>query len=290
MIGWALLAGAATFVATLAVGLAARPTARAAARSETGETDVILPWSDAKRDGLANLLSAGYRHDLGSAGIVSVDRQLAFLSLHAALTAGCAFGAAWIAAANFTSAAALFVAGAIGALVGWWLPRSWLEWKRSQRRLEIVTDFPVMLDLLQISMQGGMGLSAAWTAVATSLEGAGDALAEEMRRIDLEVGFGEGWSRALATASDRTGVAEFRSLGSLLGQTDRYGTEVTQMIQVLSDSLRHEELQGLEERAHQASIKMLFPLAAMLLPATLLLIIGPLLLLLFDALQRADAL
>jgi hypothetical protein len=35
---------------------------------------------------------------------------------------------------------------------------------------------------------------------------------------------------------------------------------------------------------------MLFPLAAMLLPATLLLIIGPLLLLLFDALQRADAL
>lgn len=289
MIGWALLAGAAAFAATVAVGIAVRPAARTAGRSLAVEGGG-QPWTDVERGGLAGLLSAGYRRDLTSAGIAAADSQLAFLALHATLTAIGAFTAAWIAAANFESPASLFLAGAIGALVGWWLPRSWLEWKRSQRRLEIVTDFPVMLDLLQISMQGGMGLSAAWTAVAGSLEGAGDALAEEMRRIDLEVGFGEGWSRALDAACDRTGVHEFRSLGSLLGQTDRFGTEVTQMIQVLSDSLRHEELQGLEERAHQASVKMLFPLAAMLLPATLLLIIGPLLMLLFDALQRADAL
>lgn len=290
MIGWALLAGAATFAATVAVGVASRPATRGAGRSMAVEGPGTPPWVDAKQGGVATLLSAGYRRDLASAGLVTLDSQLSFLALHAATTATGTFGAVWIAASNFSSPASLFLAGAIGATLGWWLPRSWLEWKRSQRRLEIVTDFPVMLDLLQISMQGGMGLSAAWTAVAASLEGAGDALAEEMRRIDLEVGFGEGWSRALAAASDRTGVHEFRSLGSLLGQTDRFGTEVTQMIQVLSDSLRHEELQGLEERAHQASVKMLFPLAAMLLPATLLLIIGPLLILLFDALRRADAL
>jgi tight adherence protein C len=291
MIGWALLAAVATFVVTVAAGLSARPQARTGGRSLAMEPEGSQPWTDAAdRGGLARLLTVGYQRDLTAAGIVANDRQLAFLAVHAAMTAGCAFLASWIAAANFTAPSSLLLAGAVGAIVGWWLPRSWLEWKRSQRRLEIVTDFPVMLDLLQISMQGGMGLSAAWTAVAGSLEGAGDALAEEMRRIDLEVGFGEGWSQALSAASDRTGVSEFRSLGSLLGQTDRYGTEVTQMIQVLSDSLRHEELQGLEERAHQASVKMLFPLAAMLLPATLMLTIGPLLLLLFDALQRADAL
>lgn len=290
MIGWALLAGAATFVATVAVGLTSRAAVGTSGRSLSAEATGGQPWTDAERGGLSSLLATGYRRDLAAAGISTTDAQLGFLALHAAITATMAFAAAWIASSNFTSPEALFLAGAIGATVGWWLPRSWLDWKRSKRRLEIVTDFPVMLDLLQISMQGGMGLSAAWTAVATSLEGAGDALAEEMRRIDLEVGFGENWSRALSDASDRTGVHEFRSLGSLLGQTDRYGTEVTQMIQVLSDSLRHEELQGLEERAHQASVKMLFPLAAMLLPATLLLIIGPLIILLFDALQRADAL
>jgi len=290
MIGWALLAGAATFVATVAVGLSARTSGRPSGRAASLEAAGGHPWTDAERRGLAGLLASGYRHDLGAAGLSTTDAQLGFLALHVALTATGAFAAAWIASSNFGTPEALLVAGAIGATVGWWLPRSWLDWKRSQRRLEIVTDFPVMLDLLQISMQGGMGLSAAWAAVANSLEGAGDALAEEMRRIDLEVGFGEGWSQALSQASERTGVQEFRSLGSLLGQTDRFGTEVTQMIQVLSDSLRHEELQGLEERAHQASVKMLFPLAAMLLPATLLLIIGPLLILLFDALQRADAL
>lgn len=291
MIGWALLAAVATFAVTVAAGLSSRPQARTGGRSLSMEADGSPPWTDAAdRGGFTRLLTASYRRDLTAAGIVSMDRQMAFLAIHASVTAGGAFLSSWIAAANFTAPSSLLLAGAVGATVGWWLPRSWLDWKRSKRRLEIVTDFPVMLDLLQISMQGGMGLASAWSAVASSLEGAGDALAEEMRRIDLEVGFGEGWSRALAAAGDRTGVAEFRSLGSMLGQTDRYGTEVTQMIEVLSDSLRHEELQGLEERAHQASVKMLFPLAAMLLPATLLLTIGPLLLLLFEALGRADVL
>lgn len=290
MIGWALLAGAATFIATVAVGVTAPPAARAGGRAFTLGEPSGKPWADAG-DGGGPLgpITRGYRRDLALAGLTTPDRQWAFLALHVAGTASAALLAAWIAAANFTSPFALLMAGLVGATVGWWLPRSWLEWKRSQRRLEIVTDFPVMLDLLQISMGGGMGLSAAWSAVATSLEGAGDALAEEMRRIDLEVGFGESWKSALDAAGDRTGIDEFRSLGSLLGQTERFGTEVTRMIQVLSDSLRHEELQGLEERAHQASVKMLFPLAVMLLPATLLIIVGPLLLLLFDALQRANA-
>lgn len=289
MIGWALVAATVAFAATVAVGIATRSAGEPGGRRPAAKR-VRQPWTDVPRGGFAALLPDGYRRDLASAGISMAEGQLSFLAMHATLTAVAAFGAAWIAAANFESATSLFLAGGIGALVGWWLPRSWLDWKLSQRRLEIVTDFPVMLDLLQISMQGGMGLSAAWSAVAGSLTGTGDALPQEMRRIDLEVGFGEGWGQSLEDAFDRTGVHEFRSLGSLLGQTDRFGTEVTQMIQVLSDSLRHEELQGLEERAHQASVKMLFPLAAMLLPATLLLIIGPLLLLLFDALQRADAL
>lgn len=277
------IAGAATFAAVLGTAwLAQRSSAKAAA----GERARL--WSE---EGGRSETFASYRRELADAGLGDSGEQLSFGALHVlCAVAGALGGAAFASRGGGETGAITVLLGWLGGALGWWLPKYWLGARRAQRKLALSVEFPVMLDLLQISMQGGMGLSAAWTAVATSLEGAGDALAEEMRRIDLEVGFGEGWSRALATASDRTGVAEFRSLGSLLGQTDRYGTEVTQMIQVLSDSLRHEELQGLEERAHQASIKMLFPLAAMLLPATLLLIIGPLLLLLFDALQRADAL
>jgi tight adherence protein C len=94
---------------------------------------------------------------------------------------------------------------------------------------------------------------------------------------------------ALARASDRTGIGELRSLGSLLGQTERFGSDLARTLEVMADSLRHEEMQTIEERAHRASVKMLFPLAALMLPATLLLIVAPLLLLLFEALMKATA-
>jgi tight adherence protein C len=176
----------------------------------------------------------------------------------------------------------------MGALAGWWLPRSWLEWKQTQRRIEIVSDFPVMLDLLQISLQGGMGLPAAWDVVAFNLSGTGDAMAQEMRRVAFEVNFGTTWSQSLSTASERTGVPDFRSLGSLLQQTERFGTELSQAIQVLSDSLRNEEIESIEERAHRASVLMLVPIGVLLLPSTLLLILVPMFTMLLETLQDAN--
>ena len=188
-----------------------------------------------------------------------------------------------------SSSTAIFLAGCMGAVIGWWIPRSWLEWRVAKRRIEIVSDFPIMLDLLQISVQGGMSLPNAWETVANTLESASDAIAQEMRWINLEVGFGVRWGESLMAATERTGVTQFRSLGSLLEQTERFGTGMSLMIQVLCDSLRHEEIQVLEERAHQASVKMLVPLAAMMLPGTILLIFGPIVLMMVDVLQNATA-
>lgn len=175
------------------------------------------------------------------------------------------------------------------AAIGWWIPRTWISSRAAERRLEIVAELPAMLDLLQISVRGGMGIHAAWAAVTTSMRGAGDALADEMRQIENEVAFGVGWSDALARSADRTGIPELRSLGSLMAQTERFGSELSRTLDVMAESIRHEETQSLEERAHRASVRMLFPLAALMLPATLLLIVAPLLLLLFEGLLKATA-
>jgi tight adherence protein C len=203
--------------------------------------------------------------------------------------AGAFGGAAFASRGGGETGAITVLLGWLGGALGWWLPKYWLGARRAQRKLALSVEFPVMLDLLQISMQGGMSLGAAWKSVSSSLDGRGAALADEMRRVDLEVGFGKPWARALESATARTGLDEFRSLGLLLEQTERFGTEMSRAIAVLADSLRHSELASLEERAHEASVKMLFPLAIFLLPATLLLVVGPLLSMLFEALQRANA-
>jgi tight adherence protein C len=233
-------------------------------------------------------LPRGYVSLLEAAGDTTRAAQLAFAALHALAIAAGGLAGVWFGLTGSLDVAPLAF-GALDAGLGWWLPMSYLEGRREQRRREIAADMPAMLDLLQLSLQGSMGLAAAWSSAATHLDSNDTALAQEMRRVDLEVSLGGNWSNALAAASARTGVQEFRALGQLLEQTERFGTEMARMVAVQCDSLRHAELQELEEKAHEASVKMLFPLTALLLPATLLLIIGPLLMMLFDALQQTSA-
>jgi tight adherence protein C len=114
-------------------------------------------------------------------------------------------------------------------------------------------------------------------------------LAAEMRRVEVEASIGLGWNAALDRASARTGVPSFRSLGSLVGQSVRFGTELAKVLEVLSDSLRLETMQSLEERAHKASVRLLVPLGTLLLPATLVVFVGPLFILLLEALQTVNA-
>ena len=173
----------------------------------------------------------------------------------------------------------------LGAFVGWRLPGWWLNSRMERRRLAMQADFPIMLDLLQISMQGGMGLHAAWATSAATLDGSGDLLAREMRQIDIAVSMGQSWGPALEEATQRTGIAEFRSLGALLSQTQRFGTGVADMIRVLCDSLRHDEVQALEELAHRRTVRMLTVLTSVLLPATLMIIFFPLLFIALDAMR-----
>ena len=113
-------------------------------------------------------------------------------------------------------------------------------------------------------------------------------MAEELRRIELEAEFGGDWSVSLENASHRTGIDEFRTLGTLLRQSERFGTELTETLRTQSDALRLEERQGLEDRAQRASIILLFPLALMMFPAVLLIVAGPMLFILLENLRSVN--
>lgn len=275
-----LLAAVLAFLAVLAAGVAIRRQGGPRVAPAGGGV-----WAE---DGAVHRTGT-VRARLRMAGLDAPGPLRAFQTAYALSIVALAALLGWLGHTISQDAATTAFAGAAGALLGMRLPLWWLDGRVEARRIDIRTEIPVMLDLLQISMQGGLSLHAAWTATAGGLEGSGDALAQEMRRVDLGVSLGKPWGSALAEAADATGVDEFRSLGSLLGQTQRFGTEVADMIRVLCDSLRHEELQSLEEQAHRMSVRMLLPLAGLLLPATLILVIAPLLLLLLEALQEASS-
>jgi tight adherence protein C len=276
-----LLAGLLAFVGALAAGWLLRNRVAPQPALEGGDA---LPgiWRDsgASRPGSALLWDR-----LRFAGFERLDAASRFRMVRVAcLVLG---GLAGVRLGEFLSAQELAApyGALLGAFLGWRLPGWWLNSRVERRRLEIQADFPIMLDLLQISMQGGMGLHAAWASSAASLEGSGDLLAREMRQVDIAVGLGRSWGETLDEATERTGISEFRSLGALLGQTQRFGTGVADMIRVLCDSLRHDEVQALEELAHRRTVRMLAVLTSVLLPATLMIVFFPLLLIALDAMR-----
>ncbi|MAB72141.1 MAG: hypothetical protein CMJ54_06505 [Planctomycetaceae bacterium] len=240
-------------------------------------------------DRVARLIPDASRRRYSAAGIdAPLAQALAFLGAMVVTLVGAGIGT-WLAIIVGLEAIGVSAFALIGAVIGWAALENWLRWRIGERHAAMIAEFPVMLDLLQISLEGGLGLVSAWSVVTTHVQGASTALADEMRRVEIELQFGGGWRSALAAATERTGIRDFLLLGSLLEQSERFGTELSKSIRIHADGLRYEDLQTLEERAHRSSVKMLLPLGVMLLPATLLLLAGPLIFMLLDTLSGVSA-
>ena len=281
-----ILAAIAAFAAVLIIGLLIDRRDRVtvpADRSDHGDADVA-----ASADRLVRWIPEVWRVRLNRAGLGAGTAQLLFV---AGVVASVLLGlvlAALFAVAMEWSGTMRGVAALIGMGTGWWIPQVWLSGREQARYAAMLEEFPVMIDLLEISLQGGLALTAAWEVVASHLVVISPPLAQEMQRIELEVRFGGEWSGSLESAADRTGIDEFRTLGTLLRQSERFGTELTDTLRTQSDALRLEERQGFEDRAQRASIVLLFPLALMMFPAVLIIVAGPMLLLLLETLRSVN--
>ena len=243
--------------------------------------------AQARRSTAKDAPRSRYGRTLAAAGLADARARAIFALVHAGATAAGLLAGAWLAPGPAAAAPAKLILASLGGWIGWWIPMSWAQGRATQRRVDLLTEFPVALDLLQIALEGGMGLDAAWADVASQLSRGQGGLAQEMAHVELEVRFGTTWSNALEAATERTGLAEFRSLGSLLEQTERFGTEMARMIAVMSDSLRHDDVQAIEERAHRASVMLLLPLAGLLLPGSLILMFAPPFILLVEGIGGA---
>ena len=93
--------------------------------------------------------------------------------------------------------------------------------------------------------------------------------------MNLEVRAGTPRELALMTLAERTGVADLRSLATMLIQTDRFGTSIAQALRVHSDTLRTKRRQRAEEAAAKTTIKMVPPLVFFIFPAIFVVVLGP---------------
>lgn len=173
----------------------------------------------------------------------------------------------------------------ISLTIGYILPSFVLDKKIANRQKNIQRAFPDTLDMLVICSEAGLSLVAAIQRVTDELRFSQPILAEEFRLVLAEIQAGVDRKTAMKGLAARTGVKEIKGLMSTLTQCMMFGTSVTEALRVYSEDLRDRRMQAAEEAAAKVGAKLVFPLAACLMPAFVLIVMAPLFLSLSKAMR-----
>lgn len=159
-----------------------------------------------------------------------------------------------------------------GFFLGFYYPHLVLTRKITERQAEIRKAMPDALDLLTICVEAGLGFEAAMSKVAEKWD---NQLALAFQRTLKEIQLGKVRREALKDMSDRLGIAEMTSFVAAIIQSEQLGVSMAKVLRIQSDQMRVKRRQFAEEMAHKAPIKMIIPMALLIFPSILIIILTP---------------
>src|SRR3990172_6870326 len=165
-------------------------------------------------------------------------------------------------------------------LLGFMFPDRWLSSRISRRQKGVFRAMPDALDLLTVCVEAGLGFDAAMSKVQEKWD---NELSLEFGRVIQEIRLGKLRRDALRDMAERIGVAELTSFVAAVIQSEQLGVSLAKVLRIQSDQMRVRRRQMAEEVAHQAPIKMIFPIALLIFPSILIVLLGPAALLLMSS-------
>jgi tight adherence protein C len=172
--------------------------------------------------------------------------------------------------------------GAFVTLAALRLPDLVLARWAARRQERIGARVPDLVEILVATSEAGFSPPQAFRRACPLVRGPlGDELGIAVRHLDL----GVPWRVALEQLTRATDVPALRRLVAALARSHRLGTPVRSVLRSVAADLHLEKRTRAEEAARRAPVKMLFPMVFLILPAFLLLTVGPVVLATIRALQ-----
>jgi tight adherence protein C len=227
----------------------------------------LQPKSEAELSKLKlKLANAGFRGEIAN----SIFLGLKFSGLMLGLFLG---GGLTLALGGMNQKALMTTVLAAGGL--FYLPDIIVGLLARHRQQAIFLSLPDALDLMVVCVEAGLGLDQAMRKVAEEMKKAHPILAGEFALANFQLQMGRPRAEVLHELGVRTGVAELRSLASVLIQADKFGSSVAQALRVQSDSMRTRRRQLAEEKAAKTAVQLIFPLVLFIFPGIFVVLVGP---------------
>jgi len=164
--------------------------------------------------------------------------------------------------------------------LGVYLPDIVVDRRLQAAEEQIAKTLPATIDLINICIRSGMTLERAITRVAEEAIGS---ISIDLDVIAERTQLGDSIEDAVKTlsASQEISVATSGFL-STIARATRLGVPLGQVIQQTADDMRKRQIDAIKTSAAKLPVKILMPLMLLLLPAVLLVVLGPAVLSLVD--------
>lgn len=156
----------------------------------------------------------------------------------------------------------------------WAIPRVAVQNKASDRKSQLERGLPDMLDMLNMCVSQGLTIPSSLKRIAGDLKPVYPALASELAIVGAQAEIGN-MRIALDNFADRVSVPEVDSFVSLMTQSDRMGTSVSDALTEYANTMRESLRQRTDEKANKASFKLMFPTVLFMMPAVFMFLMGP---------------
>ena len=188
----------------------------------------------------------------------------------------------WLAIAAGASATLTILAAIFLAVLGWIAPGFIVQQRAEGRLYRIDRAMPELIDLLVVTVEAGLSLSAALQLAGERMKGP---LGDELRIVLQEQRMGLTPVQALENMVGRCPTPAVESFARAMMQGQLLGVSVGAILRSLAIEMRKRRRAQAEQQAQKAPIKMLFPLVFMIFPALFVVILGPAVVSVFNALH-----
>lgn len=134
---------------------------------------------------------------------------------------------------------------------------------------------PDALDLLVVCSEAGMGLESALEHVGSEMRHSNAPMALALTNLLDDMRVLPDRRDAFRNFAERTGVQGARRVATMLSQSIKYGTPLSQALRSVALDLRRERMISLEAKAAKLPVKLTMPLILFIMPSLFIVLVGP---------------
>jgi len=164
-------------------------------------------------------------------------------------------------------------------------PGAWLSRRIAIRTREISGSMADFLDLCIVCLDGGLSLQATMRRVTGEIQASHPVLSQELMMVLRDVDMGITIGDSMRRFADRSNAEFVRTFSTFVRETQRFGTPLADAMREFAETLRIQSEHAAEERAQKAAVKILLPTLLFLFPAVFVVVVGPAVIQIYEALS-----